>query len=104
MIIVFLRYYCIIENLVVKDKEGKVLFDESGQLKFSYVDLEIRFFQELFFLYFGEVLKQVVILLKVILVNFVLRLRAVLDFEDDFGEKRVVGDEWLFEGLGIYIL
>lgn len=104
MIIVFLRYYCIIENLVVKDKEGKVLFDESGQFKLSYVDLEIRFFQELFFLYFGEVLKQVVILLKVILVNFVLRLRAVLDFEDDFGEKRVVGDEWLFEGLGIYIL
>lgn len=104
MIIVFLRYYCIIENLVVKDKEGKVLFDESGQFKFSYVDLEIRFFQELFFLYFGEVLKQVVILLKVILVNFVLRLRVVLDFEDDFGEKRVVGDEWLFEGLGIYIL
>jgi major vault protein len=32
-----------------------------------------------------------------------LRLRAVLDFEDDNKEKRIAGDEWLFEGPGTYI-
>ena len=35
--------------------------------------------------------------------NSALRLRAVLDFEDDDEEKRTAGDEWLFEGPGTYI-
>lgn len=35
--------------------------------------------------------------------NSALRLRAVLDFEDESGEKRVAGDEWLFEGPGIFL-
>lgn len=35
--------------------------------------------------------------------NSALRLRAVLDFEDDDNEKRIAGDEWLFEGPGTYI-
>lgn len=103
MITVPPRHYCIIENPVVKDKEGKVLFDESGQSKLSHADLEIRLSQEPFPLYPGEVLKQVVTPLKVIPANSALRLRAVLDFEDDSGEKRVAGDEWLFEGPGTYI-
>ena len=32
--------------------------------------------------------------------NTALRLKAILDFEDGSGEKRVAGDEWLFEGPG----
>ena len=35
--------------------------------------------------------------------NSALRLRAVLDFEDDDNDKRIAGDEWLFEGPGTYI-
>lgn len=32
--------------------------------------------------------------------NSAIRLRAMLDFEFEPGEKRVAGDEWLFEGPG----
>ena len=32
--------------------------------------------------------------------NTALRLRAVLDFVEDDGTKRIAGDEWLFEGPG----
>ena len=32
--------------------------------------------------------------------NSASRLRAMLDFESESGEKRVAGDEWLFEGPG----
>lgn len=41
--------------------------------------------------------------LKVVPANTALRVRAVLDYEDESGEKRVAGDEWLFEGPGTYI-
>ena len=37
--------------------------------------------------------------LKIVMANSALRLRAVLDIEDK-DEKRVAGDEWLFEGPG----
>ena len=32
--------------------------------------------------------------------NAALRIRAILDFEEEGGEKRTAGDEWLFEGPG----
>lgn len=32
--------------------------------------------------------------------NSAIRLRAMLDYESESGEKRVAGDEWLFEGPG----
>lgn len=36
--------------------------------------------------------------------NSALRLKAVLDFDDDVSkEQRKAGDEWLFEGPGTYI-
>ncbi|XP_010181252.1 PREDICTED: major vault protein, partial [Mesitornis unicolor] len=41
--------------------------------------------------------------LRVVLADTALRLRALLDFEDDDGHKWVAGDEWLFEGPGTYI-
>ena len=44
---------------------------------------------------------QAVTPLKVVITNSALRLRAILDFDDELGEKRTAGDEWLFEGPGM---
>lgn len=42
--------------------------------------------------------------LKVVAANSALRLKAVLDFENDAGKmSRKAGDEWLFEGPATYI-
>jgi len=97
------RNYCVIENPVLKDKDNKILFDENGQAKLAFADLEIRFSRDPFPLYPGEVLKQNITPLKVIPANSALRLKAVLDFDDENGVKRTAGDEWLFEGPGTYI-
>jgi len=43
---------------------------------------------------------QAVTPLKVVAPNSALRLRAILDFDDETGDKRIAGDEWLFEGPG----
>lgn len=60
---------------------------------------EVRLTQDPFPLYPGEVLKENVTALKIVMANAALRLRAILDIEDK-DEKRVAGDEWLFEGPG----
>ena len=75
----------------------------SGEAKLVFADLEIRFSQDPFPLYPGEVLKQAITPLKVIAANSALKLRAVLDFADEAGAKRTAGDEWLFEGPGTYM-
>lgn len=103
MITVPPRHYCIIENPVLRNKDGEVVHDKSGQVKLSHADQEIRLAQEPFPLFPGETLKQPVSPLKVVAANSALRLRAILDFEDESGEKRTAGDEWLFEGPGTYI-
>jgi len=97
------RNYCIIENPVLKDKDNIVQFDENGQAKLAFADLEIRFSRDPFPLYPGELLRQNITPLKVIPANSALRLKAVLDFDDENGVKRTAGDEWLFEGPGTYI-
>lgn len=94
------RHYCIVENPVLRDADDKIVFEESGQIKLRHADQEIRLAQDPFPLYPGEVLKQVVSPLKVVIANSALRLRSVLDFEEEDGTKRVAGDEWLFEGPG----
>ena len=40
--------------------------------------------------------------MKIVPANSALRLRAILDFTDEKGEKYIAGDEWLFEGPGTY--
>jgi major vault protein len=40
--------------------------------------------------------------LKVVPANSALRLRSILDFTDENGQKYIAGDEWLFEGPGTY--
>ncbi|CAG5128156.1 unnamed protein product [Candidula unifasciata] len=103
MIVVPPRHYCVIENPVWRDKDGKPVIDKLGQAKLQHADQEIRLTQDPFPLYPGELLKQPVTALKVVQANSALRIRAVLDFEDENGEKRTAGDEWLFEGPGTYI-
>ncbi|XP_078680381.1 major vault protein-like isoform X7 [Branchiostoma floridae x Branchiostoma belcheri] len=103
MITVPPRHYCVVENPVVRGEDGAPVYDTSGQVKLVHADLEIRLAQDPFPLYPGETLKQNVTPLKVVSADTALRLRAVLDFEDQTGQKRVAGDEWLFEGPGTYI-
>uniref|UniRef100_A0A8C7J2H8 Major vault protein n=1 Tax=Oncorhynchus kisutch TaxID=8019 RepID=A0A8C7J2H8_ONCKI len=91
------RHYCVVLNPVARDDHGQVLFDQSGQAKLRHADLEIRLTQDPFPLYPGEEIQQIVY------PDTALRLQALLDFEEVGGEKRVAGDEWLFEGPGTYI-
>jgi major vault protein len=94
------RHYSVIENPAVRDKNGKVVLDSNGQVKLLHSDVDIRFSQEPFPLYPGEILKQTITPLKVIEPNCALRLRAVLDFIDDQGQQIRAGDEFLFHGPG----
>ena len=59
MIVVPPRHYCVIENPLVKGKDGDPVMDKHGQVKLRHADQEIRLTQEPFPLYPGEVLKQV---------------------------------------------
>ncbi|CAF1227785.1 unnamed protein product [Rotaria sp. Silwood1] len=107
MITVPPRHYCVIESPVVRNETGEVQYDQNGQAKLVHADLDIRLAQPdqaPFPLYPGEVLRQPVTPLKVVPANSALRLKAVLDFEDETTkEQRRAGDEWLFEGPGTYI-
>uniref|UniRef100_A0A8C7UPB0 Major vault protein n=1 Tax=Oncorhynchus mykiss TaxID=8022 RepID=A0A8C7UPB0_ONCMY len=97
------RHYCVVLNPVARDDHGQVLFDQSGQAKLRHADLEIRLTQDPFPLYPGEEIQQHVTVLQIVYPDTALRLQALLDFEEVGGEKRVAGDEWLFEGPGTYI-
>ncbi len=91
----------------MRNEAGEVQFDRNGQAKLVHADLDIRLAQHdqaPFPLYPGEVLRQPVTPLKVVPANSALRLKAVLDFDDETAkEQRKAGDEWLFEGPGTYI-
>uniref|UniRef100_A0A669DKV6 Major vault protein n=1 Tax=Oreochromis niloticus TaxID=8128 RepID=A0A669DKV6_ORENI len=100
MVMVPPRHYCVIANPVARDDDNQVLFDQSGQAKLRHADLEIRLTQDPFPLYPGE---EDVTPLQIVYPDTALRLQALLDFEVEGGEKRVAGDEWLFEGPGTYI-
>ena len=104
MIIVPPRHYCVVENPVLRDADRKVVLEENGQAKLQHADQDVRLTQDPFPLYPGEVLKQTVTPLKVVTANTALRLRAMLDFDDEDGTKRVAGDEWLFEGPGMLVV
>ncbi|XP_034568226.1 major vault protein isoform X1 [Notolabrus celidotus] len=103
MIMVPPRHYCVVANPVARDDDKQVLFDQSGQAKLRHADLEIRLTQEPFPLYPGEEVQKNVTPLQIVYPDTALRLQALLDFEEEGGDKRVAGDEWLFEGPGTYI-
>jgi major vault protein len=53
------NHYCVIENPVIRNKDGNVVFDKEGQAKLLFADHEIRFARSPFPLFPGEVLKMV---------------------------------------------
>ncbi|XP_053871095.1 major vault protein-like [Malaclemys terrapin pileata] len=97
------RHYCAVLNPVLRAPGAGVQFDASGQALLRHADLEIRLSQPPFPLYPGEEIQQGITALQVVLPDTALHLKALLDFEDDQGEKYVAGDEFLFEGPGTYI-
>jgi major vault protein len=97
------RHYCVIENPVVRDDNGKVIMDENGEAKLAFADLEMRFSGEPFPLYPGEIMKEQIKALEIIAANTALKLVAKLDFNENNGIKRIAGDEWLIEGPCSYI-
>jgi major vault protein len=111
MITVPPRSYCIVENPVMRDKDGKAVYEEllvsSGkevvrQVKLRHAEQEIRLARDPFPLFPGEVLKKDVTQLTVVPADTALRLRAILDFKEG-EDSRPAGSEWLFEGPGTYI-
>ncbi|KAI0989434.1 hypothetical protein GJ496_006892 [Pomphorhynchus laevis] len=95
--------YCVISNPVrIDDKTGEVVVDQFGQAKLHHGDKEYRFTREPFPLYPGETLQQGPSKMTAVLFNQALRLRALVDFEDENGTKRIAGSEWYFKGPGTY--
>ncbi|XP_062919136.1 major vault protein isoform X2 [Mobula hypostoma] len=97
------RHYCVVVNPVARDDAQRPLMDKFGQVRLRHGDQEVRLAQDPFPLYPGEELGQGATPLQVVRTNSALHLLALLDFEDESGEKHVAGDEWLFEGPGTYI-
>uniref|UniRef100_V9KUC1 Major vault protein n=1 Tax=Callorhinchus milii TaxID=7868 RepID=V9KUC1_CALMI len=97
------RCYCVIENPVLRDAEAAAVLDVWGQAKLQHGDREVRLTQDPFPLYPGETLLQGVTQLQVVRVNTALHLQCHRDFQDESGDQRKAGDEWLFEGPGTYI-
>ncbi|EGG14464.1 major vault protein [Cavenderia fasciculata] len=106
MIMIPPRNYCIIENPVIRGADGKLILDQFEQPKLRHGDTEIRFAQDPFALYPGEVLLAPPVPLQVVHANSALRLKCLRDFVEVTADKKelhhVAGDEWLFEGPGTY--
>jgi len=103
MITVPNRSYVVIENPVLKDSKGGIVFQDGfKQAKLRHAEQEIRHAQDPFPLHPGEALKLGVTPLTIVPADNALRLRAVLDFTGDDGAAHAAGDEWLFKGPGTY--
>jgi major vault protein len=98
-------HYCIIEDPVIKDDAGELVYDKHGQVKINLGDSEIRtamIFKQPFPLYFGEKLIKIE-KLPVVNRDCAIKLEALRDFNDDNKKARVAGEEWLEYGPKIYI-
>mmetsp|Transcript_22010 Transcript_22010/g.16371 ORF Transcript_22010/g.16371 Transcript_22010/m.16371 type:complete len:191 (-) Transcript_22010:373-945(-) len=98
-------HYCIIEDPVLRDDKGAVLYDKHGQVRLNIGELEIRTAMDYkipFPLYFGEKLLKVE-KLPVVSRDCAIKLEALRDFQDEKEVKRVAGEEWLEFGPKIYI-
>ncbi|KAG5449100.1 Major vault protein, partial [Clonorchis sinensis] len=93
--------YCVVENPVVKEN-GHAIFESNGQVRLQMGAKEYRYHQDPFPLYPGETICGTIQALPVVLANRALRLKAICDHEDSEGRQRSAGDEWLFEGPGVY--
>ncbi len=102
MVIVPPRHFCVVRNPVTRDADGEIRRDQYGQVKLDHAETEVRLEQDPFPLFPGEELETRVQPLTVVPALTALRLRVTRDFEEG-GQRRVAGDEYLFEGPGTYI-
>lgn len=79
---------------------SQCLFSYHYLLLFYIPIITIIFLLVLLITYLRVCLSQDVTPLQIVYPDTALRLQALLDFEEEGGEKRVAGDEWLFEGPG----
>jgi len=108
MIIIPPRHYVIIDNPAIREN-GEVMFDENGQVLLAHGDSEVRFDQDPFSLYPGEILNTGVKKLEIVSEGVALRLEASRDVdyeEEKNGDKVIVkrsaGEEFLFHGPGTF--
>jgi major vault protein len=103
MIVLPKSHYCIIENPIVKDKEGYPMKDKYGQFVVLHGEREIRFFEAYstpFPLYPKESLLQQPTKLTIVKEGSALKIEAQRNFK---GEKEVLaGDQYLFIGPATY--
>lgn len=59
MVTIPLRHYCVVANPVVRDAQGSVVLDVTGQARLRHADMEIRLTQDPFPLYPGELMEKV---------------------------------------------
>jgi major vault protein len=95
--------YCIVLNPVVRDPtSGAIALDSIGQAKLRLGNREIRFQQDPFPLYPGEVLIQDVTPLQTISATQALYAMCNCDFDETLPSGKVVrrkaGDEWVLRG------
>eukprot|EP01130_Rhizamoeba_saxonica_P003235 TRINITY_DN1382_c0_g1_i4.p1 TRINITY_DN1382_c0_g1~~TRINITY_DN1382_c0_g1_i4.p1 ORF type:complete len:383 (-),score=83.60 TRINITY_DN1382_c0_g1_i4:43-1191(-) len=106
MVIVPPRHYVVVNNPVVmqptENGEKQPLFDENNQVVLKHGDQEIRYSQDPFPLYPGEVLDGNIRAIQLVFPNQALRIEAQRDLVDYSGEKRRAGDQWLFIGPNTY--
>ncbi len=94
--------YCIVENPVVRTPAGALVMDQD-QVKLAHGEQELRFAQEPFPLYPGEVLAKDVTPLPVLSPLQAFRVRAVRDVPGADGKPRKAGDEWIVSGPLTYV-
>ena len=109
MIVIAPRHYALIKNPVKRSSESnEVICDKHGQVVLKHGEEEIRLEQDPFPLYPGEALKSKIEELELVAANKAYHLRALQNFvyyneKESKYEKKTAGDEWLFEGPGLYI-
>lgn len=101
MLVIPPRHYALISNPAERTATGEPVYDEHGNVKLRHGAEEIRFTNEPFALLPGEKLVGKINPLQVVPPDSALRLRCLLDFEEN-KVKYLAGDEWLFKGPNTY--
>ena len=97
---VFLQpyHYCVINDPVMRDKDGNIIHDKHGQIKVKIGESEIRTsfdYKEPFPLFPGETLSKIE-KLPVVPRDCAIKLEALRNFvRKEDGKKIVACDEWL---------
>jgi len=111
MLLVPPRHYVVIDNPAAKKQQKNPLdpkqitevveFEPNGQVVLRHGDQEIRFGQQLFPLYDGEIAGKV-LPLQIVQENTALLLKATRQVRDSSGQVRNPGEMWYFEGPRTY--